>query len=467
MADDLARTLTAQRAAFAAAGAPSADERRADLRAIERLLKRHGTELAEAIRADFGNRSLHETRLMEVFSSIEAARYARRNVAAWMRPQRKSVAPYFAPGRARVVRQPLGVVGIIVPWNYPVALAIEPLIGAFAAGNRAMIKMSELTPRTGEVLARLLRDAFSTDRVSVHNGGADLGRAFAALPFDHLLFTGSTGVGRSIMHAAAGNLTPVTLELGGKSPAIVGADAPLGMAAARIMSGKCRNAGQTCIAPDYVMLPAGNTAKFIDEARHAVAARYPTLLANPDYTSIVSDAHYERLRALLADATNHGATLMPLHPSVRAGDPATRIIPPTIVMGATDEMRVMREEIFGPILPIVTYRALEDAIAYVNARPRPLALSYFGERRADIERILEQTHSGGVTINDVMLHYAQAALPFGGIGPSGMGAYHGRDGFETFSARKAVYEQPRRSALALLEPPYGVRFEAIVRALFR
>lgn len=467
MSDDLARTLAAQRTAFAAAGAPPLEARRADLRAIERLLKRHATELAEAVRSDFGNRSLHETRLMEIFPSVEAARYARSHVAGWMKGERKSVAPYFIPARARIVRQPLGVVGIIVPWNYPIGLTFEPLVAALAAGNRVMIKCSELTPRTGETLARLLRATFSPDRVSVHNGGVELGRAFAALSFDHLLFTGSTDVGRSVMRAAADTLTPVTLELGGKSPAIVGADAELDMAAARIISGKCKNAGQTCIAPDYVLVPVGTTAKFIDAARTTVAARYPSLLANPDYTSIISDRHFDRLNALLDDAREHGAAVTPLHPSVHAADRPSRTIPPTIVTGVTDEMQLMREEIFGPILPVIAYRTLAEAIAFVNARPRPLALYYFGQNPTDVERVLTQTHSGGVTINDVMLHYAQAALPFGGIGPSGMGAYHGRDGFETFSARKAVFEQAARTGSGLLEPPYGARFNAIVRALIR
>jgi coniferyl-aldehyde dehydrogenase len=447
-------------------GVPPLAQRRAHLTALERIVRGHGASIARAIAADFA-RSTHETELLELFPTLEGARYARRNLAAWLKPQRVPIAPYFWPARARVIRRPLGVVGIIAAWNYPLLLTFGPLIGALAAGNAALLKMSELTPHTNELLARLTADAFAPDHVAIVSGGARTGKAFAALPFDHLLFTGSTETGRSVMRAAAANLTPVTLELGGKSPAIVGLDAAVGVAAAKIMSGKCRNAGQTCIAPDYVLVPEGATAAFIAAARDCVAVRYPNLRTTPDYTGIVNDAHFARLTDLLADATQKGASVVALHPHFDRPDPRTRRMPPAIVTGVRDDMRIAHEEIFGPILAAHTYRTLDEAIAYVNDRPSPLALYYFGTAAADIARVLERTISGGACINDVMLQFPQDALPFGGVGPSGMGAYHGRAGFETFSHRKAVFEQANASGFAFLEPPYGRRFRAILRVLRR
>ena len=450
----------------AARDVPPLELRRAHLATLEQIVRGHGASIARAIAADFA-RSTHETDLLELFPTLEAARYARRNLADWLKPQRVPIAPYFWPARARVIRRPLGVVGIIAAWNYPLLLTFGPLIGALAAGNAALLKMSELTPHTNELLARLTADAFATDHVAIVSGGARTGKAFAALPFDHLLFTGSTETGRSVMRAAAGNLTPVTLELGGKSPAIVGLDAAVGVAAARIMSGKCRNAGQTCIAPDYVLLPEGATDAFIAAARGYVAARYPNLRTTRDYTGIVNDAHFARLTDLLADAAQKGASVVALHAHFDRPDPATRRMPPAIVTGVRDDMRIAHEEIFGPILAARTYRTLDEAIAYVNDRPSPLAVYYFGTAAADIARVLERTTSGGACINDVMLQFPQDALPFGGVGPSGMGAYHGRAGFETFSHRKAVFEQAKVSGFALLEPPYGRRFRAILRILRR
>ncbi len=458
----LGRRFAQLRAAAAQKGAPPLRERRAHLAAIERIIKRGSTEFAQAISADFGHRSTHETRLLEMFPLLEAARYARRHLARWMAPERKRVAAYFLPARARVMWQPLGVVGIMAPWNYPVLLALGPLVNALAAGNRAMIKMSELTPHTARVLGRILQTEFADDHVRVEAGGIELSRAFAALPFDHLLFTGATETGRSVMRAAAHNLTPVTLELGGKSPAIVGPDAPA-FAAARIMSGKCRNAGQTCIAPDYALLPADAVDEFVAQARRVVSGRFASFADNPDYTTIVSDAHFDRLSGLLDDAIAKGATVVALHERAPAANPATRVMPPALVLGVDDRMRIMREEIFGPLLAVRTYRTLDEAIAFVNARPRPLALYYFGENAQDIKAVLRQTVSGGACINDVMLQFATDSLPFGGVGPSGIGAYHGRDGFERLSHKKAVFEQSKRSASGLLEPPYGGRFEALLR----
>jgi coniferyl-aldehyde dehydrogenase len=382
-----------------------------------------------------------------------------------MAPQKRSVAKWYAPASARVVWQPLGVVGIIAPWNYPILLAAGPLVGALAAGNRVLIKTSEHAPETGAAFAAMIAEAFADDHVSVIGGEADVAQAMSALPFDHLLFTGSTLHGRSVMRAAADHLTPVTLELGGKSPAIIGPDADIEVAAARIMTGKCSNAGQTCVAPDYVLIPADREAAFIAAAQAVVARRYPRLRGNPDYTTIISDRHFERLRAYLDDARALGARVVPLHARESELDSGSRTIPPLAILNASDEMHVMNEEIFGPLLPIVTYRDLGEAIAYVNARPRPLALYYFGDRHSDIERVIAQTTSGGVTLNDTMLHVAQDDLPFGGVGPSGMGAYHGRDGFERFSHKKSIFAQSRRNLLGLFEPPYGVRFDALFKLL--
>jgi len=465
LALSLGRQFAAMRAAFAADDPPRARERRAHLAAVERIVKQHSGAFAQAIAADFGHRSSHETRLLEIFPTLAAARYARRRVAGWMAPRRVPLAPYLWPARARTVWQPAGVVGICVPWNYPLLLAWGPLVGALAAGNRAMIKLSESTPHTADLLARLIRTEFRAEHVTLVAGGVELGRAFAALPFDHLLFTGSTESARSVLRSAAHNLTPVTLELGGKSPAIIGLDAPLAAAAARIMSGKCRNAGQTCIAPDYLLLPDGQTDAFIAAARRIVAQRYPALSDNGDYTHVINAAHAERLAGLLADAVSKGATIVSLHPSPGRSDRDERSLSPAIVLDVRDDMRIMREEIFGPLLPLRTYRTLDEAIAYVNARPHPLALYYFGQSPVDIETVVRRTTSGGVCINDVMLQFAAESLPFGGVGPSGMGAYHGRAGFETFSHQKAVFEQASRSGFSLLEPPYGRRFEAILRLL--
>jgi coniferyl-aldehyde dehydrogenase len=359
------------------------------------------------------------------------------------------------------------VVGIIVPWNYPMYLAVGPLVAALAAGNRVMIKMSEFTPRTGEVLAALIADCFSEDHVAVINGDVAIARGFSALPFDHLLFTGSTPVGREVMRSAAAHLTPVTLELGGKSPAIVGPGYPVDAAAQRILFGKCANAGQTCVAPDYVLVPAGTEDAFAAAAQRAVARLYPTLASNPDYSAIVNDRQYRRLAAYLEEARSRGARLIEINPAAETLAPAGRKLAPTLVLRAPADTRVMQEEIFGPILPVMPYGDLAEALAYVNAGPRPLALYYFDQDQRRIERVLRETNSGGVTVNDVLLHVVQDDLPFGGAGASGMGHYHGRAGFETFSKPKGVFLQSRLNGTDLLKPPYGKRFEALIKLMLR
>ncbi|MCO5096685.1 MAG: coniferyl aldehyde dehydrogenase [Rhodocyclaceae bacterium] len=445
---------------------PDWHSRAALLDALERLLRENAQAIANAISADFGNRSQHETQLLELFPSFEAIRHARRHLKSWMRPERRAVSMWFLPGRARVLHQPLGVVGIIVPWNYPLMLAVGPLVAALSAGNRVMVKMSEYTPATSELFAHLVSKYFSDDEVVVVQGDAGVAQAFAQLPFGHLLFTGSTKVGYSVMRAAAENLTPVTLELGGKSPAILGPDFPLEKFVERVMVGKTMNAGQTCIAPDYVLVPAGRAREFIAAAQKVMADCYPDILRTPDYSSIISERHFNRLVGLVEDARAQGAEVVPLS-SAAEPDAKTRRIPPVALLNVTPDMQAMQEEIFGPILPVVPYRDLDEAIRYVNARPNPLALYYFDQDRGRIDHVLEQTLSGGVTINDTILHIAQDSLPFGGVGESGKGHYHGFEGFEAFSKKKAVFYQSRLNGMALFKPPYGKLFERMVKLLTR
>jgi coniferyl-aldehyde dehydrogenase len=459
------RVFEAMHASTRRSPAVERNRRQARLDALLALVHDNAERFVTAISADFGHRSAHETRLLELFPSLEAVRHTRSHFGAWMKPQRKSASMWFRPGRARIINQPLGVVGIIVPWNYPLFLAISPLAAALAAGNRVMVKMSEFTPRTGELLAELVAKYFAAEDVSVVLGDASVGADFARLPFDHLLFTGSTKVGHDIMRMAADNLTPVTLELGGKSPAIIGADYPLARAAERIMVGKLLNAGQTCIAPDYVLVPAGREQAFVEAARAVVAKCFPDMANTPDYTAIVNDRHYQRLQGYLADAQERGATIEPL--STAPADATQRKLPPLALLNVDDGMRVMQDEIFGPLLPVLPYTDLDAAIAHVNQHPRPLALYYFGNDSGPRDRVLNETVAGGVTINDTILHIAQEELPFGGVGPSGMGHYHGIEGFRTFTKQKAVFYQSWLNGMSLFNPPYGALFERLTKFLIR
>jgi len=446
--------LAAQRAAFGQQP-PDADKRIQALRALLKAVRGRREEFVRAISEDFGGRAREETLLLEVFPLVDAIRHTIRQLPRWMRPRAAAAGWQFLPGRARVIYQPLGVVGIIGAWNYPLLLSVSPLVSALAAGNHAMLKPSELAPRTAEVLARIIADLFPDKYVTVVTGGQETGAAFASLPFDHLLFTGSTRVGKLIMRSASENLTPVTLELGGKSPALVHSDFPAHTAAARIMVGKLYNAGQTCIAPDYVLVEAGAREEFVRLASQAATGMYPRLVDNPDFTRIVNRNHYQRLRGLVADAALKGAEMAELNPAREAVNEQNRVFPPTLLWNVNDQMTVMREEIFGPVLPVVTYRSLDEAISYINSRPRPLALYYFDNNSKRVESVLARTTSGGVTVNDTILHIAQNDLPFGGVGASGMGSYHGFDGFLTFSKKKGVFLQSRFTTLGLLRPPYG------------
>ncbi|MFJ4351508.1 coniferyl aldehyde dehydrogenase [Pseudomonas sp. NPDC089428] len=460
---DLETTFAAQRQAFAGNPMPPAAQRRQWLKSLREALLADQQALIGAIDADFSGRSADETLLAELLPSVQGIRHAERHLQRWMRPARRAVGLAFQPASARVLYQPLGVVGIIVPWNYPLFLAIGPLTGALAAGNRVMLKLSEATPASGAALKALLERVFPEDLVSVVLGEVEVGQAFARLPFDHLLFTGATSIGRQVMLAAAQNLTPVTLELGGKSPAIVSANVPLDAAAERIAFGKTLNAGQTCVAPDYVLVPRERLNDFADAYRNVVKRMYPRIADNPDYSAIINPRQLQRLQHLLDDARGKGAQVLDLYADeTRQG----RRLPPHLLTRVNDSMQVMQDEIFGPLLPLVPYDHLDDALAYINQRPRPLALYYFGYDRSEQQHVLQHSHSGGVCLNDTLLHVAQDDLPFGGVGPSGMGHYHGHEGFQTFSKAKAVLAKQRLNAARLIYPPYGKALQRLVYKLF-
>jgi coniferyl-aldehyde dehydrogenase len=463
------------------AGAPSLEDRLATLEKLERTLVARQTAIADAISRDFGHRSTHESLMADVYVVLATIKHVRAHLREWMETEEREVSWVFLPARVEVRPQPLGVVGIISPWNYPVQLALAPLVQVLAAGNRAMIKPSELVPETAALLRDLVAEIFPEDQVTVITGGADVGEAFSHLPFDHLVFTGSARVGKLVLKAASENLVPVTMELGGKSPAIVAADFNAKTAAERIVAGKLFNAGQTCIAPDYVLVPAAARDAFVAACKGAVARMYPTLENNPDYTSIVNDRHVARLRGYLEDAKSRGASVVELSPSGEAADAESRTLEesgaegqraagarkfgPVLVLDPTDEMLVMQEEIFGPILPVLPYAKLDEAIDYIGARPRPLALYLFSHDKAVTDRVLCETVSGGVTINETMLHAAQDDLPFGGVGASGFGHYRAREGFDAFSKKKPVFRQSRVNATGLVRPPYGKTIGRLLKLL--
>ncbi len=462
--EQLGAVLARQRAAFERDGIPGAPQRRANLAKLKRLMNARRPDLEAAVRADFVHRSAYETAMLELAPTIGGIDYLRGNVARWMRPQRRRVGLHLRPGVAEILYQPLGVVGVISPWNYPIGLCLMPLGTALAAGNRVMLKPSELTPRTADALAAMLGAVFSEDEVFIATGGPEVGAAFSELPFDHLIFTGSTRVGRFVMKAASDHLVPVTLELGGKSPAIIDRGYALERAAASVAFGKLVNAGQTCIAPDYALVPRAQVDAFAAAYERAARAYYPDGERDDAYTAIISRPHYDRLRALVNDARAKGARVVEVG---TATPPRENTVAPTLVLGATAEMQVMQEEIFGPILPVVAYDAIDDAIAYVNARPRPLALYIFSDRRDAIDDVLTRTISGNVTVNDTLLHYAIEDLPFGGVGPSGMGAYHGEEGFRQFSHAKGVFIQSRWNLAGVLRPPYRKLTDAVLSYLLK
>ncbi|MER8632880.1 coniferyl aldehyde dehydrogenase [Mesorhizobium opportunistum] len=465
--DILGERFQLQRAAFEKQPFPDLDVRKDRLKRLLALTERHEADICAAIDIDFGGRSTHETRLAELFVVRAGIRHALSHLKGWMRERRVATTLPFLPGKNRLVAQPLGVVGIVSPWNYPFQLAVAPVTAALAAGNRVLVKPSELTPDFSELLAKLAGEHFAPDELSVITGDAEMGKAFVSMPFDHLLFTGSTAVGRQVAIAAAANLTPVTLELGGKSPAIFDPSCDLDAATASIAYGKLLNAGQTCIAPDYLLVPRGQAGTVAAKLATAIARLYPSLRDNPDYTAIISDRHYQRLRDMIAEARDAGADVTEINPAGEDLGTTSRKLLPTLVRNASPDLRLMREEIFGPVLPIVEYATIDEAIDHVNRADRPLALYWFGRDRGNRQRILHETVAGGVTINDCMLHLVQENQPFGGVGASGMGAYHGQWGFRTFSKGKPVFLQSRLSAGALLRPPYGKTFERLFGLLQR
>lgn len=444
------RIFLLQRQAFLRHPYPSLEERLENLRKLEQILLDNADAIAEAVRQDFGHRCPEETKILELFGCVDGLRYTRKMLKKWMQPRRRKVSPMFFPGKNWVVPQPKGVVGIISPWNYPVFLTVSPLTSVLAAGNRAMIKMASNSQTVCRLLAEKFRAVFPEDTVAILPGVRP--QEFSTLPFDHLIFTGSADAGRTVMRNAAEHLTPVTLELGGKSPTIICEDFDLREAAERILYGKYINAGQTCLAPDYLFVPANQRDAFVEIAKEIVGRRYPDP-SDESYTSVIDDRSYRRLRATLEDAERKGAKIVPLVPQAKYDD-RLRKIPPTLVLDPTDEMVIMQEEIFGPLFPVMTYGDLDEVIAYINDRDRPLGLYIFTNDRAKRDKVLFSTVSGGVTVNHVVLHVAQHDLPFGGIGASGMGQYHAYEGFLEFSKLRPVFQAPRFSLLRLMYPPY-------------
>ena len=453
--------LAKQKAAHLRDGAPTAEQRMERLDRCIGLLVDHRGDIEEALNADFGSRSREATAFTDVAASIGPLKHARDNLRKWMKPEKRKTTPAILGlfgAKAEVRFQPKGVVGVISPWNFPMNLTFAPLAGVLAAGNRAMIKPSEFTPATSALMAQMFGSVFSEEEIAVITGGPEVGQAFAALAFDHMIFTGATAIARHVMAAAAQNLTPLTLELGGKSPVILGKGADIATAAARIMNGKTMNAGQICLAPDYVLAPRGDLEGFVAAAQGAVAQLFPTLRDNPDYTAIVAQRHYDRIKGYVDDARAKGARVIEMIPEGEdLSQQEHRKIAPTLIIDPTDDMKVMQEEIFGPVLPVKSYGGIEEAMAYINSHDRPLGLYYFGEDAAEREAVLAGTTAGGVTINDVIFHVAQEDLPFGGVGPSGMGSYHGVDGFREFSHRKSIFSQIKKDIgpFKMLRPPYG------------
>lgn len=454
---DLDAVLLAQKTAFNDNPNIGWPDRKANLKKLGELIEAHEQEFTEAISEDFGNRAFEETTIAETMVIKGGISHALKHTQGWMRARKAPTALQYFPAKNRIIPQPLGVIGIISPWNYPLQLAIMPLIGALGAGNRAMIKPSEYTPRLSALLKTVLAKGFSENEVFVATGGADVAQAFSSLAFDHLLFTGSTSVGKLVAQSAAKNLTPCTLELGGKSPTIIDDSANMNITVPRIVNGKTLNAGQTCVAPDYVLMPSAKIDGFSEALIKKAEEFYPTFAGNKDYTSIIADSHYARLQALLEDAENKGARLRTAGNDDKQQLAKERRVPLTVVTNTTPDMKIMQEEIFGPLLPIVASETLEDSLRYIQKRGRPLALYWFGENTKKRDHVLTQSISGGVSINETAWHVIQEDIPFGGVGPSGMGAYHGEDGFRTFSHMKGVYFQSKFSQGKALFPPYTAK----------
>lgn len=464
--------LDAQKKAFIAEGAVSVEVRIERLeRCIKQVLK-YQDKLVAALSQDFGARSTHHSKMFDIAAAVGPLQHAKKHVKKWMKAEkRNTMFPLNLLGaRSRIEYNPLGVIGIISPWNFPVNLTFGPLANALAAGNRAMIKPSEFSPATSEVMKELIEEEFDSSEIAVFTGGPEVGQAFSSLAFDHLIFTGATSIARHVMAAAAQNLVPLTLELGGKSPVMIGRTADLKQAADRVMFGKTSNAGQICLAPDYVLVPEEKLEELVENLTASTNMMFSNLLDNPDYTSIINDRHFDRLQSYIKDAEEKGGKVIQLNPANESFEgQAHHKIPPTLIVNATDDMKVLQEEIFGPLLPIKTYKNYDEAIAYVNAQERPLALYYFGEDANEERHTLDHTISGGVTLNDVIMHVAQEDLPFGGVGPSGMGSYHGFDGFKTFSHARAIFKQTKKDVAGMIgfRPPFGEKTEKTIKGMIK
>ncbi len=455
--------LSTQRRAYEAERMPSYEVRRDRLQRLIAMTVKHGDALAAAMAQDFGHRARQESLLADIFTVESGARHALKRLRRWMKPRRIETPLHFLPARNVLMRQPLGVVGIVSPWNYPYYLAMEPAVAALAAGNRVLIKPSELTPATAELMARIVAEHFAPEEMQVITGDAEVGKAFTELPFDHLFFTGSTPVGRLVAQAAAKNLTPVTLELGGKSPAMVDRSCNLDLTASRLAFGKLFNAGQTCVAPDYLLVPREMVEPLSQKILAEMRRMYPRIAGNADYTSIVAPRHHARLQGLIADAAQRGARVLRSHDE----QPDDRRIVPALLLDVPPEATVMQEEIFGPLLPVVAYDKVDEALAHINRGDRPLALYWFGRDGAERDHVMRETHAGGVTVNDCLWHLGQEEQPFGGVGASGMGSYHGEWGFRTFSKEKPLFIQSRFAGTRLFQPPYGATFERLLSLLKR
>ena len=458
--NEMEAILKLQRDAFTAARPEGLAVRKDRINRAIALLVDHGDALCQAMNEDFGNRSRDMSMMTDIISTVNFGKYCLKHLDKWSRAEKRKVQfPLGLLGAKAEVRfEPKGVIGILSPWNFPVQLSFSPLMQILAAGNRAMIKPSEFTEKTSELMAEFIGKVFAEEEVAVITGSPEVAQAFSSLQFDHLVFTGSTATGRRVMEAAGRNLVPVTLELGGKSPVVLGRSADLEKAGERIAMGKMMNAGQICLAPDYMVVPEENEEAAVAAVQLGAHKQYPTLLENDDYASIVTDRHFDRLQSLVADAKEKGAEVVEVNPADEDfSSTNSRKMPLTILRNVNEDMLAMQEEIFGPILPVKTYKNVAEAIDYVNANDRPLGLYYFGEDAPEREAVLKQTISGGVTVNDVIFHISMDDLPFGGVGPSGIGSYHGPEGFKEFSHTRAVYSQPKMdiAGLAGFKPPYG------------
>ncbi|WP_394147313.1 coniferyl aldehyde dehydrogenase [Shewanella atlantica] len=463
-ASGLTELLALQRDSYNSQGTPTYQQRVEMLKSLKSALLEYRQPLAEALNRDYGTRSTDDTLISDIMPCINNINYSLKNLKKWMKPSRRHAGLLLAPAKVRVHYQPVGVVGIIVPWNFPVMLSVGPLITALSAGNRAMLKLSEFTPQTNRIIGEMLASIFDNSQVAIVEGEADVAAAFSSLPFDHLLFTGSTSVGRHVMRAASANLTPVTLELGGKSPVVIAPDMPIETAVERMIYGKCLNSGQICVAPDYVLVPKEKQAEFIKAYQAKFTSMYGNISDNNDYGAIINQRQFDRLMSVLEDAKSKGAKVVSANDE--AINSAKRKIPTQLITDVDDDMQVMQEEIFGPLLPIIGYETLDEAVTYINERPRPLAL-YIMSFDAQVQNsILSRTHSGGACINETVFHVAADDAPFGGIGPSGMGHYHGKEGFLTLSHAKTVLSRGKLNTGKFVHPPYGNPIQKLLYKMF-